>query len=140
MNINAIRTRFIAVAAAGALLMLLAGTGAAVAQPALCPPAPCACGIATISIDPNLACGIVLCDPTAPTCVTFAPGDHIVDCAQLNRYRLRDCHGVYHCLPKLGTCLRCVCARTGCCVDICMESSVAECLILKVRPSTCLGC
>ncbi|MBS1912822.1 MAG: hypothetical protein JST22_12610 [Bacteroidetes bacterium] len=139
MNIRALSAALVARLAALALLVMLAGAATASAQ-LNCTPSPCACGTATISIDPNLTCGVVLCDPTSPTCITFAPGDHVVDCAQLNRYQLRDCHGTLHCLPKLGTCIRCICAKTGCCVDICMQSSVAECLILKVTPSICVGC
>lgn len=139
MKISAPRTVLLAMAATCTMLILLTAT-TATAQPTLCPPSPCACGNATISIDASLTCGIVLCDVTAPGCITYLPGDYVVSCAQLNRFRLRDCRGVYHCLPTLGSCLRCVCARTGCCVDICMESSVAECLILRVRPSVCLGC
>ena len=134
MTTKTIRSNFIGLAAAGVLLALLASVSTVTAQPTLCPPAPCACGSATISVDPNLACGIELCETNVVPCITFGPGDHTVDCARLNRFRIRDCHGVLHCLPKPGTCLRCVCARTGCCVDICMESSAAECLILKVRP------
>ncbi|MDB5032836.1 MAG: hypothetical protein JWQ98_77 [Chlorobi bacterium] len=138
MNIRTIRIWLSALAAA-IVILSSAGVTTAVAQTPACPTSPCACGNATISVDQNL-CGIELCESNSVSCVTFGPGTHIVDCARLNRFRLRDCHGNLLCLPELGKCIRCVCARTGCCVDICMESSMAECLILRVTPSICVGC
>lgn len=134
-------TRAALVVIATAAAFMFGALRTASAQVIVCPSAPCPCFVSTVTINPNLACKIELCEltPSGFVCTTYAPGKPFeIECEKLSQLRFRDCYGNLICVPKPGESVTCVCAAPGCCVDLFRDP--AGCFALRIEPSACLGC
>lgn len=104
---------------------------------------PCTCEKGFISVG-TVDCVFKVCvtDANGQNCYVVSSGSLVTfPCSEKAVISLVDCDGnLVDVHNDMSNCVECVCVRSGCCVDACVDRTADGCLFVKIVPSVCGKC